>query len=317
MVRNGSDKLRPNTIVDGLRRGNTFVDSGQLIDRLAFVACVSYPGIGARTQAQVEALAVTAAANNTDIDVAGCATMGERLQVNRGGHVIVAIVARDPSGTSYSPCTFRNPSLKQIGITQPLDKPVLDHIDVIGGLVTGLRVPSSANYAGAWPNNWVFNQDPATLPAAVVNTSAGIKKVFNSSNWTSAGNDLLKMSYVIPAVQASQYVRLRGTNLPPSTPFETDANGNPLRDLETNSNPLNASTVGGTEGFPANFFLKIKCETVGTTEFNGCPSHMPVVDGQKMVAGDVAAWSDLWFYSNPIFIQVGGGRLTAAKLASR
>lgn len=313
MVRNGADKLRPDTIVNGLRSGNGFATSGQLIDRLAFVACVSYPGIGARTQAQVEALAVTAAANNTDIDVAGCATMGEKLTVNKGGNVIVAIVARDPSGSNYSPYTFPNPSLKQIGITQPLDKPVLDHIDVIGGLVTGLKSPTASDYAGAWPNNWVFNPDPATLPAAVKNPSTGIKKVFNASNWTSAGSDLLKMSYVIPAVQASQYVRLRGTNLPASTPFETDANGNPLRDLETNSSAVNASTTTGTDGFPANFFLKIPCTTVGTTQFDGCPSHLPTVNGQKMVAVDIAAWSDLWFYSNPIFIQVNGS--TSASMA--
>ena len=49
MVRNGGDpKLRPQTIVDGLRTGNAFAASGQLIDRLAFVACASYPGPASR-----------------------------------------------------------------------------------------------------------------------------------------------------------------------------------------------------------------------------------------------------------------------------
>jgi len=41
MVRNGSDKLRPQTIVDGLRSGNSFATGGQLIDRLAYNACSS------------------------------------------------------------------------------------------------------------------------------------------------------------------------------------------------------------------------------------------------------------------------------------
>ncbi len=42
MVRNGDDpKLRPQAIVDGLRSGNSFATSGQLIDRLAFVACAT------------------------------------------------------------------------------------------------------------------------------------------------------------------------------------------------------------------------------------------------------------------------------------
>src|SRR5262249_18555921 len=39
LVRNGSDKLRPQTIVNGLRSGNVFATQGQLIDRLGFVAC--------------------------------------------------------------------------------------------------------------------------------------------------------------------------------------------------------------------------------------------------------------------------------------
>ncbi len=36
-----------------------------------------------------------------------------------------------------------------------------------------------------------------------------------------------------------------------------------------------------------------------------------MINGQKMVAFDVAAWSDLWFYSNPIFIEVKGGTRVA------
>ena len=116
MVRNGSDKLRPQTIVDGLRTGNAFAASGQLIDRLAFVACASYPGPATRSNAAVEAIAVAAATNNTDIDVAGCATMGEKLKVRPGAEIVVAIVVRDPAGTNYSPYTFPNPSLLQIGM---------------------------------------------------------------------------------------------------------------------------------------------------------------------------------------------------------
>ena len=81
MVRNGADNLRPQSIVDGLRSGNNFAASGQLIDRLAFIACVSYPGPAARSSTAVENLAVAAATNNTDIDVSGCATMGEKLSL--------------------------------------------------------------------------------------------------------------------------------------------------------------------------------------------------------------------------------------------
>jgi len=310
MVRNGAAKLNPQLIVDGLRTGNNFAASGQLIDRLAFIACASYPGPAARTEAAVQRLAANAAANNTDIDVAGCVTMGEKLAISPGADVIVSIVVRDPSGKNYSPYSFPNPSLAQVGINQPLDMPVLDHIDVIKGLVTGYKTPGSADYAGQWPNTWNSNQDLATVPAAAKNTSAAVVKTFNRSTWQSVGNDLLAMTFRIPAVTASQYVRLRGSNLPASVPFETDANGNPLRDLETNAGAVNPSVPNGTDGIPANALLKIPCKTVGTTEFNGCPSHLPTKTlgdyTGKFVAYDVAAWADLWFYSNPIYLQVKG-----------
>ncbi len=316
MVRNGSDKIRPQMIVDGLRTGNNFAASGQLIDRLAFIACASYPGIGARNSAAVEALALTAATNGTDIDSAGCATMGEKLKVRAGGEVVVAIVVRDPEGTNYSPYTFANPSLAQIGVTQPLNMPELDHIDLIRGMVSGYKTPGAADYSGQWPTNTAWLAADGTtaglgaVPPGAKNTSAAVLKTFNAaaggavSLWTPVtagdGSKFLKMSYRIPAVAASQYLRLRGTNMPPAVPFETDASGNPLADLFTNaSDPTK---------------LKIACTVVGTTQFNGCPDHLarvPAVTGQKYVSYDVAAWSDLWFYSNPIFIEVAGSALVA------
>ncbi len=316
MVRNGGDKLRPQTIVDGLRSGNSFTASGQLIDRLAFVACASYSGPGARSNASVEALAVAAATNGTDIDKAGCATMGEKLVVRPGAEIVVSIVVRDPSGTSYSPYTFPNPSLAQVGIVQPLNMPVLDHIDLVRGMVSGYKTVGAADYSGEWPRNtnWLkadgtTPSDLSTVPAAAKNTTASVIKTFNGSGTTpwaavSSGVDnstFLKMTYRIPAVAASQYVRLRGTNLPAAVPYETDANGNPLADVYTNANDLT--------------MLRIPCNTVGTTltgsAIDGCPAHLATVSGQKYVSYDVAAWSDLWFYSNPIFVEVTGSALVA------
>jgi hypothetical protein len=327
MVRNGTDKLRPQAIVDGLRTGNNFAASGQIIDRLAFVACVSYPGLGARSTLAVENLAVNAAYNNTDIDVAGCATMGEKLKVRAGGEVVVAIVVRDPAGSNYSPYTFDNPSLLQIGKNQPLHQPVLDHIDLIRGLVTGYKTPGSADYSGEWPRNTAWlgldgltPPDLSSVPAAAKNTSATVLKIFSeggTSVWVPVfhptdGSKFLKMSYRIPAVTASQYVRLRGTNLPPSVPFETDANGNPLSDLFTNaSDPTKLTipcTIVPTTTIPAGTFT-------GTTD--GCPAHMATatapspIAGQKALSYDVAAWADLWFYSNPIYIEVAGSSIVA------
>jgi hypothetical protein len=84
---------------------------------------------------------------------------------------------------------------------------------------------------------------------------------------------------VIHNVQNSQYVRARGTNLPVNTPNETDAQGNPLNDP-----PASAAVIN--------------CDDAA------CPAHMSNVGGVKKSSFDVAAWSDLWFYANPIFIRV-------------
>src|SRR5262249_46334306 len=152
------------TIVNGLRTGNNWAASGQLIDRLAFVACVGNPAKHGRSDQAVESLTVNAALDNTDLDFQGCATMGEKLVVPAGSDIVVSIVVRDPSGTNYSPYSFNNPSLAQIGISQPLNAPVLDHVDVISGKVTGYRQPGAADYAGAWPNTWLANPSLSTVP---------------------------------------------------------------------------------------------------------------------------------------------------------
>jgi hypothetical protein len=319
LVRNGSDKLRPQAIVDGMRTGNSFSASGQIIDRLSFIACASYPGMGAKTNAAVEALAVNAATNATDIEVTGCATMGEKLKVRPGAEIVVSVVVRDPAGTNYSPYSFANPSLAQVGINQPLNAPVLDHIDVIRGLVSGYRTPGTPEYSGEWPRNtnWLkadgTTADMSVVPAAAKNTTAALLRTFGGSGatpWTefTSGVDstkFLKMTYRIPAVTASQYVRLRGTNLPAAVPYETDAAGNPLADVYTNANDAT--------------MLRIACETPHSagSQFDGCPDHLATASGSSPIAGkkavsfDVAAWSDLWFYSNPIYVEVQGGTVVA------
>jgi hypothetical protein len=307
LVRNGNDKLRPPTIVEGLRSGNSFGTQGQIIDRLGFIACVG------KADGIVAELASNSAINKTIMSASGCATMGEKLSVPAGSDIVVGVAVRDPAGTNYSPYTFLNPSLAQVGITQPINKPILDHIDLIRGLVTGYKTPGAPDYAGEWPRNtaWLHadgtTADLSVVPAAAKNTSTGIIKTFNGSGataWTPVtsfadGSTFLVMTFRIPAA-ASQYVRLRGTNLPPAVPYETDANGNPLPDVFTNANDTTR--------------LTIPCNPVHTaaSQFDGCPDHLATATGTSPIAGkravsyDVAAWADLWFYSNPIYIQVDG-----------
>ena len=306
-------KLSPQQIVDGMRDGNIFASSGQLIDRLGFVACESKQrGRRSLSTAEVEQIALDATLANAAPDHEGCATMGETLEVDKGSDVVVAVVVRDPAGTNYSPYTFPNPSLLQVGINQPLNAPVLHHIDLIRGLVTGLRTPGTPEYSGEWPRNTDWLRADGTtagldaVPAAAKNTSAAVIRTFSSApgGWKQVtgrdGTKYLKASYRISAVDASQYVRLRGTNLPAAVPFETDASGNPLADVFTNAS--NRAR------------LTIPCTTVhsASSQFDGCPDHLGVangtspITGQKAVSYDVAAWADLWFYSNPIFVEVEG-----------
>lgn len=68
------------------------------------------------------------------------------------------------------------------------------------------------------------------------------------------------------------YVRARGTNIPAGTPNERDIDGNPLSDDLSDNIACSDPT---------------------------CPPH---VNG--ILDKDVEAWADLWFYANPIFIEV-------------
>ena len=281
MVRKGTNNLSAEGIINGLRSGNSFAASGDLIDRLAFVACAANPALPrAAFKTLVEKAASNAVAQNAEVRINGCATMGEKLVVAPGADVVVAIAVRDPQGTNNSPYSFPNPSLKQINITQPLNAPLLDHLDVIGGNVTGYVSPAdTAKYAGREGS------------AAASNPSAGIKKVFNSTNWTATADGVRVMSYRIPAVKVSQYFRLRGTNLPPATPFETDASGNPLNDYDL----LPFFDASKTDAVQPG---KVVCAEAA------CPAHLRTVNGVKYSSFDVAAWADLWFYSNPIYVEV-------------
>jgi hypothetical protein len=317
--------LTPQNIVNGMRTGNVWASGGQLIDRLSFVVCADtriWDPIGNILIAEAS---LAAARNDTDVNVgANCATMGEKLEIRPGQDVVVAVTVRDPSGTNYSPYVFANPSLAQVGITQPINKPVLDHIDVVRGLVSGYRTPGAADYAGEWPRDWISNPNLANVPAAAKNESAAVIRTFSQQSWIADRRDRQFKTVVfrLHDLDKSQYLRLRGTNMPASVPYETDADGNPLPDLYTNAGAINPTAPGGADGLPAGANLRIPCNTVGTnvpavattytgTAIDGCPSHLPVVNGQKYSAFDVAAWSDLWFYSNPVYIEVKGSTMVA------
>jgi hypothetical protein len=251
-------RLRPQHVVNSVRHGNSFSLSGDLITGdLRFTAEIEDAGHGrdddrhGRDNDHGD--------RDHDRHDAKEVRMGETLVVPRGKSVRFTLTVTVPKDANNSPYSFNNPSLLQLGIRQPLNRPVLDHVDFIRGNIDGVIAPTDPNYTNA------------------TNPSAHIHAVFDKHNWKASGRKRT-MSFVIRNIQGNQYVRARGTNLPPLTPNETDSQGNPLSDLPT-------SVIPCTD--PA------------------CPAHMQVnAIGSKMSSFDVAAWSDLWFYTNPIFIRV-------------
>ena len=263
-------------IIRGMRSGNTWSVMGDLIDEFYFVMCQDDR----------------------------CATMGEQLGLRRnGGDVVWMIKLRDPEGANFSPYTFDNPSLAQLDISVPINEPVLSHIDVIRGDITGMIDPSDPAYTTNVSN-------PTTEIFASVDNLAG--------EFTVDGEYLIA-SGTIPASDFTNdmYFRVRGTNMPKGTPNETDADGNPLHDDYSSLIPCFASgEIVDPVEVDASFspFFQGRQATGSWTaegpvpglQFDpaACPEHLPVdSQGIKYLDADVEAWADLWFYANPIFIR--------------
>lgn len=239
----------PQGIVDALRAGDAYSVMADLIaDDMSFRVCV---------------------ADNCTTQNAG---MGRTLVVPPGASVTVTLAFTQPTAPNFSPYTFNNPLLTPLGINQPLNRPIVDHVDIITGNVTGVIAPGSAGYA------YPAGTTATTATNLVWNPSTAIAATFNATTnpWTVAGQRRT-ITHTIPSVTAPMYVRARGTNLPAGTPNATDAAGSPLRDFITSANApcLDAA----------------------------CPAHMPTVGGQRRVSFDVRGWANVWFYTNPIFIR--------------
>jgi hypothetical protein len=110
--------------------------------------------------------------------------------------------------------------------------------------------------------------DPAYKTAAT-NPSTAVAKTFAKANWT-VDRGWKVMTFKVKASK-DQYFRLRGTNLAANTATQTDAQGSPL---------------------------------VDTQDYVDYPN--PKDGGATIVHGNTTdnAWADLWFYSNPVFVNV-------------
>jgi hypothetical protein len=216
--------------------------------------------------------------------------MGETLVVRPGERVTVEMQLTVPAANN-SPYKFNNPLLLQDGIQQPLNEPSVDHVDLIMGKVTGVIQPGAAGYA-------VPNAAGVTGAAIVYNPSTVIAQQVLAKDmkaWQRRdGSIRLTFQTSFIAGKTPAYLRARGTNIPVATPHVTDSAGNPLVDV---NNAL------------------VDCADPA------CPAHLDTVNGAKKVTYDVLAYSNLWFYANPIFIRPeGSNKLLVeknAELASR
>jgi len=107
---------------------------------------------------------------------------------------------------------FKSPAVNNNG-----DAVQVDHIDLIAGDITGMVPPGDPNYTNA------------------TNSSTKVIATFTEKDWQES-KGWKTIAYSLKNMDKSMYFRLRGTNLAPSTPYETDEQGNPLLDTLATDN---------------------------------------------------------------------------------
>jgi hypothetical protein len=253
---NAEDPIQ--AVFNGNRSGNTWNVQGDLIDKLKFIA---------KSQGKT-------------------AMMGQTLEVMKGKAVKIKIKVHDPETPNYCPFDFNNPSLAQIGIEQPLNMPVLDHIDVIAGTITG-NVPMT-----------VFDVEGRPDPAATdYKTDAKVIETFYREYGKDKEGYLVFVMKIWP--KEDMFIRLRGTNLPAGVPYETDEIGNPLADSEANDNIYQLMETE-ENGYVGPGFEEGITNKLLNLQLN---DDLRISTISKL-DDVVEAYADLWFYSNPIFIKV-------------
>lgn len=146
----------------------------------------------------INALEFTARYNSRQVE------MGGDMQIKKRHAAEVPLVIK---------IKFKSPAMNNNG-----DTPVVDHIDLIAGQITGLVAPDSPDYTKA------------------SNESTKVIATFTSADWEVDEDGFNVITYPVKGLDKSTYYRLRGTNQPVNSPFETDEMGNPLADSLATAN---------------------------------------------------------------------------------
>jgi hypothetical protein len=122
------------------------------------------------------------------------ATMGQSLTVRKGQPVTFTI-------------RYQSPALNHHG-----DPVAVDHIDLIAGEIKGKADPGTPEYQKE------------------TNETTLVLKRLETRGQKPGKDGWINISFKLASARQPMYFRLRGTNLAPSTPNETDTEGNPLAD---------------------------------------------------------------------------------------
>jgi hypothetical protein len=188
MAANALSKARNEPV--RMRSGNVFVVEGELIDALDFT--VQYKDDEA--------------------------SMGETLGVADAGKGKSKGKNAEEGTQVKIKIRFRSPLLNNNG-----DIPVVDHIDLIAGDITGMVAPENANY-----NN-------------PTNPSARVVATFEAGDWET-DEDGWNVIVFHTRLTKSTYFRLRGTNnaLESEEIDQTSPNGDPALDMPGQNTPAKA-----------------------------------------------------------------------------
>lgn len=197
-------------VVHGLRSGNSFSVSGDLINALDFRV---FPGNSVKNQSG-----------------SNSATMGQTLEVGKGEKITVQIRFKSPSSNNCQPGVNAS-----AGFNCADYPPVVHHVQLIQGRVNPSRA-SKFLADGVTPNPEYNVIDPSV---------AQVVKVFDASSWKIDEEGFTTMTYTVPHVQHDMFFRIRGTNLGYSVEkrdssgniqYGTDAMGSPLRNTPGTNN---------------------------------------------------------------------------------